>query len=655
MKGSYKMPVQEVKINQAQQSASDTVGSDKPFDQKPDFSFGNQQQQKPMYSFLDTGSMSTWQLGVNPQSKIVSGMKDAFEEFSKGLPNSIETKTIVIDNNNFTELQYSVVVLCSQAVNLAARPVAYHAYLIEATGNPINNDIRQVRGEQVELIRLPSDANDPILRKVVAEQVSGVYPNVPTFETPAEVIPRCFTMENAADKTNTWNVFMNGILACRREIDFRYNPSDFTLANVKKDTNLYVRAERCDEIAKDLTGLPCRADIRIETVARMKGSDPTEQFSLNKQKQAVINRINGFIDLMWIQKPHQNNVWGMPNQQQQQFNPMYQAMFVITNGMPEDNQSLTSQLLMLASTSVLTEDQRWTIGLMPRKGTGKKNSGGFDDISAIGFDANVEHNPDGIGKRVPGTDSDSFTLGDLNQLLASVANPGVLLAIDVPECGSTTWQQADFAAAADKVNSAIENIILAADYLTNGHFKAEWAKSPTKEICYNVGGRIFQGYYHDQKRQQTRDIRDLGYLAVLNMINGRDMNAVRRFSDSFTMTDADAPFELRMQWRKQIADQLSPTYTGWARRIAFSGHFIAALARACALAGLVLKPELPYTQETRDYRIPAGFVSNAAMLPVTTGLFNYSGIGGIDQNGTGFYNGSHTGYTNSGVRPQWTV
>lgn len=612
----------QVKDNGKQATVTTNAAVENPFAQPTN--------KQGVFSWLNPETVSLWSVGRNPQSEIVIAMKDAFGKFAANFPAPVKFDTIVIDNNN-SELQYSVFVLCAQANNLKDKPVAYHAYLIEESGNPIPSDVRQIGNVQVELQRLPSDANDPELRSKVAEAVHAKYPGSTCLETSSEVIPRSFELKN---EERLWYAFINGALALRAMFDLHYSDKDLSLNGAERDSTLTVHVERNNQASFDTSGLPVRSDVTISTIAR--GKQDQQFTSLNRQRQAVLARITGYTDLIWRRQPtNQGAAWGI-QQQQQQYDPLYQPLFVITSSNPEDVQSLPAQLFTLATATAMLEDRRWTFSLMPRKGTGKKKEIDLHDIGAVGFDANFENNQDGVGARITGTNTDDFTLGKLNSLLSLVSQPNPLLAIDVAECGSATWQHAVFSAAADNNQQAVEAIVKAADYLTNGHFSKNWKGG---RICYNYGGRIHMGFYLDQDRNPV-DIRNISYLTVLNMLGDRDMNVVRQWSESFN--NDSIPLELRLQYRKNVIDQFYPTYTGFGRRNVFDGAFIQALAKASADAGLRMKPEVPYTEATTDVRMPASFLSSAVVAPMASGMFAY---GGASYQGAGFYGNAYSGYT----------
>lgn len=566
------------------------------------------------YSWLNLGGGS--RLGRTRPSKLIQAVDENFQEFMKQKMEGIEPVTIVLDNNSNSELFFTVIVLCGRAPQLPGSPVAYHAYLIAQSGGQIPVEQRNYNGTQVEVHRMPSEAYDAELRALVESKVRAAYPDAQAIlETTGEVVPANFDYEDA-DKL--YDLYVNGLMAIFTTFNRNYADHDLNLARAMNDSTLTVRADRLTtgsvEVV-DMSDLPIRSDIAITITANAKGQ---QNQSLNKQRQATLTRLTGYMDFIWSKQPNNQQAWVAPNQQPK-VEPLYTPVFVMTSAMPEDIQTEPAQLLAIASATCLMENQRWTFGFMPRKGVGKRKEVDLHDISAIGFDANFEGNKDGVGSRIADTHSDSFTLGKLNGLLQLVSNPVPLIALDVPECGSSTWMHAIFVAAAAGDPVANQTIIEAANYLTNGKFKSIYQGT---RVCYEYGGRLHAGYYMDAERKR-HDLREIDYLGVLNLFGDRDMNMVRRYSES--LNNDSIPLDIRLANRKAILDQFTPVYTGWTRRVVFDAHFNFALAQACGAAGLNLKPDWPYTDATSDVRTPASFLGQAlVMQPASTGLFNYN-------------------------------
>src|SRR5690606_27028199 len=98
--------------------------------------------------------------------------------------------------------------------------------------------------------------------------------------------------------------------------------------------------------------------------------------------------------------------------------------------------------------------------------------------------------------------------------------------------------------------------------------------------------RIHLGYYTNADGEM-RDIRDIDYLALLNMIGGKDIRTVEEVMDTFDRTDI--PVEIRLDRRYRILKEVlgdSMVIKGYATRITFDAKFIEALIAACESAGI---------------------------------------------------------------------
>ena len=601
-----------------------------------------QQHADGTFSWLNIGGVSEFALDTNPSSEVVSALREAFEGFTKTPPKGMEVDVFVLDNNNYPDLYYSVVVMAARITALPEKPVAYHFYLVEATGTPLEITTKTVDHENVEIMPLASDAYDAVVRELVLREIRARYQGVPHLETSAEVIPASFDVKS---NPHVWAIYCSGIAAIRQIVDFKYNQKRLNIAAARKDAYLAVVARRNFDRVTGVDGLPVRADILVDLVARARKKDDTQ--SLNKSVSSPLSRACGYIDFAWAKEPT------APVQQQmmmdangqlvpvmipQQTPKLYVPVFVLTSVQSYELQSMEAQLMGLLGPALLMENNNWTFGNFPRKGVSKgKQKRQLRDLSAIGLD--IEKNADGTGVRLSDIGTEGYTMGMHKAFMESICK-GLVIAMDVPECGSATWQYSVFVAAANGNAAATQQIIDAADNLLNGHF-SKFFKEGSK-IAEDWGGRIHGGYYLDEDREKA-DIRDVDYLTVLNMFGDNDMNVVRSYSDSYNKVTI--PLPIRMQKRKQIIDNLSPVYTQYMRRVVFSGEFLNALKQAAKACGMTMSPELPYTETTTDIRAVAGFATAPfVMQPMMTGLYQSNSAGAVFSTGpaafTGYVNGT---------------
>jgi len=325
---------------------------------------------------------------------------------------------------------------------------------------------------------------------------------------------------------------------------------------------------------EDSFGNPVRSDISLKLRGSVKGQGP-QQFDQFDQFVDLAN-VDAYVDLAYD-----------PEQASNQFNvPMssltYTPNLIVTRVDSQINiQSTELQLLGLVQTRMLSGVNK--IIELFRPSYGKKGTD-FKDIGAFGLEAPY-HTPKGIeppAGKVWDTKSAKFSDQDFYSLFVNTVKPDVVVSMDVEEHGDLTWVNDAFTGAANGSGAAYNSIIKAADNLTNGRFSQTFQNLGGGSIVNNDYNRIHLGYYLDADGQR-RDIRDIDYLAVLN---GKDLDVVATWSESFVATDV--PIELRLDDRLNILNALlgKVHVTGFARRLTFSPNFMGALDLACHDAGL---------------------------------------------------------------------
>ena len=329
-------------------------------------------------------------------------------------------------------------------------------------------------------------------------------------------------------------------------------------------------------------------------------------------RQTRVSVVNGFMDLIW-DPIVQNNVGYVNPYQQTVATQKYLPRFIITQLDPVRLLTLPAQLLALVSAVLMREDNTWVGAFRPRITSGKDVD--LHDIGGVGIEANMENNSNGIGTKI-NTKADSFRPEMLGQLIGMTMKPGLVLSMDIPECGAQTWYSEVFQAAAGGSQKAITAIIEAADILTGGRFKPIF----NGRIFIDDVNKIHLGYYTD-KNGVRRDIRDIDYLAVANTVGEKNPTVIRDWSDSFLRTQI--PLAQRLMVRKKIIDGIltAPVFTGFARRVTFDHTFIDALVTAVRDTGLHIRNTGNFL-DTGYERATGGFFNNAIMGGNTSGLFN---------------------------------
>lgn len=586
----------------------------------------NQQQQAPAgFSFRSLGRLSNAPMGRNPASEVLVKLEKALTEVYKSVNPSFEIKLIPLDMNNNPAIARSALIVAMFATNAHQLGVAYHTLILAGSGEPFPPKYEQINGQNVEIMRLDCEVWDDKFREVAADAVSRTFQGARLVDADATVVPRSF---DVSDEQLVYMLASNALFAGNHELNRnREDFQDLNLAGNSRDSNLTARVTFNHDQLTDAVGEPVRTDVMIELIA----TAVQQGQSANQDARATkVSQVGGFLDLAWDPVAPATNPYANWGQQQPQFSPLYIAHFVMTHLETLELMTVPAQLFALAQALTLRDGNAWARGFAPRP-----YAQGIDmhDIGAIGIEANPEQNPNGFGSRID-TKSDSFTQqGTLGKLLQAFVRPGLLLSIDVPECGPSTWSNSVFAAAAEGSPKANQFIIDAAQTLTNGNFLKHYAGGSGR-VAYDNSNRIHLGWYVDQQGRK-RDIRDIDYLAVANMVGEKDPSVIKDWSDTFVNLQISP--QQRLAKRKSIIQALvgDATFTGYARRATLAGDFMEALAKGCVDAGLVLRAQYPFGDIAGQERATAQFANGLLMAPGATGLFQ-AGFGGGAQQGAGW-------------------
>lgn len=572
------------------------------------------------FSFRSMGSMNRTAMGRNPTSEALSKLVKAITTvYTENADKSFEVQVLPIDMNSNTQLSVSVAIVALRDKQNPTAGVAFHTLIVAGSIDAPAPRFENIGGVNTEITRVVGEAYDDTLIKVVRETIARTYgTQIPLYDADAEVVPRTFDL---ADPQAVFTLAANALFACSQELEIHAGGfTDINLAFAERDSNLNVRIAYGQPQFLDPVGLPQRGDIEINFSAA-----PANQGQQQVERTSNVSVARGFLDLTWapVVQQQQQGGWAQPVQSFQR----YAARFVMTGLESQQLLTIPAQLLALIPALSLRENNQW-VQAFRNNGFGAE---GVDmhDIGAVGIEVNFENNPSGIGSRID-TKSDSFKPEHLHKLVASTVQPGLILSLDVPECGSSTWYNGVFAAAAAGNPRANQAIIDAANYLTNGRFGNHFHGG---RIAVDEDNRIHLGHYADRSGVR-RDIRDIDYLAVLNMVGEKDLGVVRDWSDTFVKTGF--PLALRLAGRKRILTNLvnDVQITGFARRVTFEADFLDALAKSVAECGLSIRTTAPYADLGSFERASGDYLRSAMMGSGSTGVFN---------NGGGFGNNAGSG------------
>jgi hypothetical protein len=572
------------------------------------------------YSFTNLRKLSRPAFSRTQASEALNKITKAMTEMiTEKADKSFEINLVPIEKEQTPNLSISILILAVRDKQNPLLGVAYHSLLLEASADIRTPKPEMINGQSVEILYTAGDSCNDTLKGVVLGYVQRLFPQDTPRNAGACVVPKDFNVE---DKSALHVLIANAIFACTSELEINSkNFEDINIANAKNDSTLSVRTQFAMPQQQDAVGAPLRSDIVLDFTAAPVQSQQTQQQDAGRE--APIARIGGFLDIFWDPIVAPQNLYGIPDPTQQSFQ-RYAARFVATTMESTELLTIPAQLLALVPVVGLGENNAWVQGFRPRDFP--SGDVDFRDIGAIGIEVNFSNDPSGVGQRID-THADKFKPENLGQLVKATIRPGLVVSLDVPECGAQTWFNEVFSAAAAGNTQANIAILKAANELTNGNFGKYF--DPKGRVATDEYNRIHLGHYTNSRGERA-DIRDIDYLAVLNCVGAQDPGAIKLWSDSFASTHI--PLPKRLYERKRIIQSIcnNAVFTGYARRVTFEVGFINALVKGCQEAGLVLKPVYSYQDLGNYERARSQFSGHTLLTPESSGIFR----SGYNQNAT---------------------
>ena len=546
--------------------------------------------------------------------KNIAAYQEAFQEILKK-EGADEIKFFAVEKDGYG-LPFSLILACSQIENT----VAVSTLVLEESGEPLAPRQNNINGTNVEVERVPGDIQSDRLWAIVQEVLSGHFDaGVTLHEAGLIVIPRGLSHEDEPRLHNVvFDVSNSNIGLLDRVLGGIEEKYTVALWDPQNET-VSARLDFMATSTETGVGEIVRSDIQVAMKATSNQGGHDEGWG---QQQLMISEVTGYMDLIYVAPPSQQNVFGQPMGQPQQQGPWgqqaapatqcYLPRFImtgITHGL--DSVSLELQLQGLASAAVLDEDHNWARAFLPNyniKGTD------MHDIGAVKYEcpalADVEVD----------TKSADFTPQTLLQLLGVAVHPNMVYSMDIAEAGPMSWVQHIFIDAACGNPKAIEAIVNAADTLTNGNFSNMFKG---KQLFTGDVTRIHNGYYVDAEGNK-KDLREIDYLAMLNLQGGSDLQVVTDYVDTFTATNVPEDFRLqrRLNILRGLLGEGSVFVSGYSRRVDFTSDFIMTLAAACAAAGANVRPEGIYQDMTTGTRPATNYQRFASQGNQHSGMFN---------------------------------
>jgi hypothetical protein len=480
-----------------------------------------------------------------------------------------DTFQLLVLDNNRAPVAFSSILVCHQE----REKVTVYTLIVEGSGSKLNNQYVSISGQQCEVEIVTADIyNQESFWQQIEILVNEHYgvPGLVIRDAGGMVLPEEL---KPTDEVAIRRVAVNAVNAAYTIMDMMLDTPEapFSVSSIGQNDLLTATLDFSGEPVKNAVDLPIRADVKI----KLRGSVQANN-TIGLQQVRDMTEVDGYIDLVF-QKPAQ------PAYGQAPMTQSYYPRFVITRAQSDvDAETLELQLLALHTSAMLAKNMAWAGVYKPRYIDGID----MRDIGAIGYEINLTGDPNQKPERID-TKSDAFGLMQLQQLVSATINDSLIYSMDIEEVGELSWIHQVFIAAANGDESSYNMLITAANNLTNGTFNQFFSGEP---ICYDEGNRIHLGYYVDEHGER-RDLRDLDYLAVLNLVGKSNPGMVEEWENTFTQTDV--PLEIRLERRRNMMKALysgKMEVKGFARRITFNPNFIIGLSQACERAGLVVRP-----------------------------------------------------------------
>ncbi len=479
-------------------------------------------------------------------------------------------------------VHFSNILIC-KAVALQGKPVvSVFSLVVEASNQKLPPRPIQIQGTTYPVPTVAGDAIDGVLREKTITFLKGIYGAEATVLIAGTRVLYSETT-NAADEAQVANLIWLGSEATSAALVSEKVVSESPI-DVKVLTNGASTVAGIDWApppTTDIAGLPVRSDFSITT--RSVSDQNAAQWSPNASSSKELVRVEGFVDLDYsIPQSSQQQIYGAPQVPPTQ---RYVPRVVLTRV-----NSLVSaetpelQLLALATTTLLGVNNSWMQAFKPTwQANAKKGDLNLRDVTAIGLEVNLT----GGDKPARLPAASQADMGKFYQLLALAIAKDPIISMDIEEAGDLTFLQRDLYLSAVGDAGASNRIVESTNRLTDGIFGTMWDGS--KPIAVDEKNRVPLGFW--QSNSGLRDIRELDYVAMLNIAGEKDMQVLHDWSATFYNTQV--PEEIRLDRRHRIQSELLSGYTlkGYARRIALHPAFLGTLAQALRKAGLLMQSQ----------------------------------------------------------------
>jgi hypothetical protein len=506
-------------------------------------------------------------------------------------------------------------------------------YVIAASNNRLANRFMSYGNNlQVEIDVVPGDVINPEMWNIVEGYLKAQYgSNVSFYNAGAVVLPREMTPDAKGD---IHTAIYNGTQALYTVMDKLVGAESPLNLKDFQGTTIQGTVDLSPQSMAGLGGLPIRNDLGVSLnyVTRSQGLA-----GVNSDVVNGLTRVAGYVDLEYVGQataPQPQQIGFQPFQPvpTQQYAPRYVITDLDTR---TDAITMEGVLLGLISAGMVTQQWTWARAFEPRL-SAKKSEIDIRDIGALGYVVNFGDPNNAKRERVD--TRGTFGQQELINLLSFAVYDQPMVSMDIEEVGTLGWLHQAFIASVNGSQQAYQDVISAANALTNGVFGNMWDNSP---IVRDDANRVHLGYYIG-KDGERHDLREIDRLAILNLFGDRDMDIVYNWDRSWN--DLNIPAELRLEIRAKLYKSAlnGVEITGYARRVTFTTKFLTTLTLAAQQAGLsIQQTNMTMITQTGQVR-PLYNTADVALHQQGFGANVFTMAGG---NGYGAFRGGTSAFT----------
>ena len=582
------------------------------------FNINNQPQRDPYRDEVQIGggllnSLNSFDVPYNMASGKVQAFLDSFKETAKLIPRLEHTKAtwdfLVFEGNTYG-ITASAVLFVRRSGNYAA----IYPFIVQDSMEPFPDRMFQTYTpgfgqSQVLVPQLPEEMltseEGGVLAKRIEDYVMATYSSTHSKVTECAVIGGR-VLPHELEPTNKNQIFYLIFYANEavESLLYKFNTGkekSMSLLSKSQNENLTLKFDFNAGRQATGVGLPVRSDLSIKLFVQ-QNNNRNQQNAIGTNNVAAFSSVSGYMSLMYTGQTPINPMMMNPMMYGQygMLNPTLQPVFVISRVENKfDTVSLSTQLLALASASVLTFNNMWH-NCFALNYSIQEPMADPKDIGLITLDPDVNYPADLQAGEIPAYTNLKTQGSNLNAFLMKYLHQNLIFQFDVPELGDLTHIQRAFLDASgsgkpDMVKQANDAIIEAGNMLTGGLLSTKYPGG--EPVVFSEVGRIEQGYYPNERGEMC-DLAEIDYLMLLQSV-GKEV--AQDYQNSFNPAYGD--YISRFAKRKAIYDTYFSGYkiTGYARRLTLNSAFLIALGHAVQEVGGLFSIEQQYhTNQTVD-------------------------------------------------------